>query len=93
MNVSRLGVANAEVLVRAVAVRTLRQLAVQRQYIVHQSVRKSLHVGLIPFAKNKFSPGREQVLNRNDILQGMTQLNGPIPGVYPPPTASAPRAD
>jgi hypothetical protein len=85
VNVPWLGVGYTEVLVGTVAVRALCQLTLQRQNIVNQPVAKSLHVGLIAFAWQKFPPGREQILNGNDILQGVTQQDAPIPRVYPPP--------
>src|SRR3989338_8307908 len=89
MNIARLRVRDSEVLISAVLVLkyghavSIFQVAMECEDVVHQRVLKFLHVSLLAFAAQKFTPRGKQIFHRNDILVAMSELNPPR--VTPPP--------
>ena len=57
--------------------------------IVHQAELKLLHIALMPLPFQEFTPCAKQILDRNDILVGMSELNFSF-RKSPPPQKSAP---
>ena len=49
------------------------QLSMELKYVVHQRKLKLLDISLITFSAYKLLPGKEQILNWNDIVVGMRE--------------------
>src|SRR3989344_5555719 len=88
MNVAGFGVADAEVLVAAVLVCARSKVAMECEDVVHQLILELLHVLLLPLASYELTPRGKQILHRDDIFIGMSELNPPR--AIPPPTDFAP---
>jgi hypothetical protein len=82
--IARLGIADLEMLVAAMMVRAVPQLAMKCKDIIHQAVLEFLHVSLFPFAAHEFLPRLEQVLDGDDILVAMTESDTGQLNVIPP---------
>ena len=68
VDVAGLGVADAEVFVAAMFVRSRREVAMECKDIVHQTMLELLHVFLLAFASHELTPRGEEILDRDDIL-------------------------
>jgi len=75
VDVARLRVVDFECFVCAVAVRFGFEIVVERKDVVHQAMLKILHVFLLALPTDKLAPRGEQILDRNDILVGMSENN------------------
>ena len=82
MDVAGLGVGDAKVMVRAMAVGFVLQLAVKGEDVPHQVALKLLHILLAPLAFQKLLPRQKQILNGDDILKAMSEN---FPMMNPPP--------
>ena len=90
VDIARLRVGDLEMLVAAVTVRLVPQIAMKRENIVHETKLELLHVALMPLSFQEFTPCAKQILDRNDILVGMSELNSSFPKSSPPPQEPAP---
>src|SRR3989344_5203682 len=88
VDVAGLGVADAEVLVSAMLVCARSKVAIECEDVVHQLVLELLHVLLLPLAPYELTPRGKQILHRDDIFIGMSELNSPRG--TPPPKAFFP---
>src|SRR3989344_5308743 len=82
VDVARLGVADTEVFVAAMAICSLLQIRVKCVDMIYQITLKHEYVVLASFAPSEFLPRGEQVLDRDDIVIGMSEL--PSRTVSPP---------
>jgi hypothetical protein len=57
-----------------VAVRLLFQISMKREDIVHQAMLELLHITLSTLSAHELFPRREEILHRDDILVGMSEL-------------------
>lgn len=74
VDVARLRVADFEMLVAAVAVCSARQVFVERENVIRESIFKLLYVLLAAFPFQEFIPRAEQIIDCNDILVGMNEM-------------------
>lgn len=75
VNVARLRIAYFEVVIATMTVRLVRQVAVERENIGHEIPCELLHVSATTLPFYKFSPCFKEILDRNDILIGMSGLD------------------
>ncbi len=82
VDVARLGVGDFEMLIWAVAVGFIFEIAVERGDLIYQVSLKLQDVYLLALAVEKLLPRRKQIFDRNDTVVGMSEL---FPRVDPPP--------
>ena len=79
MDVARLGVRDLEGMVAAMSIRLAFQIPMKLKYIIHQAMLEFLHIILLSLTAQELLPCAKQVLYRDDILVGMSELNPPRP--------------
>ena len=75
MDVAGFWVVHFEVFVAAVGIGASGEVAVEREDVVHQIALEILHVVASAFPSQEFSPCLKEILDRDDIVIGMSELN------------------
>ena len=75
MDASRLGVADIECLIAAVAVSAGCQIIMQCDNIIHEAQLEYSYVFPIALANNKFLPGFQYITKTNNIIKRMAQTD------------------
>jgi len=92
VNTPRLRVVDGECLIAAVTVGMIGERIAEFKHVVHEPKRKFLDIRLVPLAMPKFLPRPEQVLDTDNLFEGMVQLNAHRDhSSKPPPSGTAPQ--